>query len=159
MYVARRRGPTLFGVLASLLVTLLLVMLVLGWWRNWFSVSSRNADQQVELGLTINKDEVERDLGKLQDETERVADTAQVAAGLTTLEGTVTAISATQLTLRADQQEHALALDDVTEFYLEDQKTEAGTIQQGDSVRVTFQETDGQKRASRVTELTTAPPT
>jgi len=159
MYATRRRGPTLFGVLASLLVTLVLVMLVLGWWRNWFNVSSRNADQQVELGLTINKDEVERDLGKLQEETQRVADTAQVAAGLTTIEGTVTAISATQLTLRAADQEHTLALDEVTEFYLENREMEVGTIQQGDHVRVTFQETDGQKRASRVTELEAAPQT
>ncbi len=157
MYVTRRRGPTLFGLLASLLLALLLVMLIVGWWRNWFNVSSRNADQQVELGLTINKDEVERDLGKLRDETQRVAETAQVAAGLTTLEGTVTAITPTQLTLRVDDQEHTLALDEVTEFYLENQETEAGTIQQGDAVRVTFQETDGQKRASRVTELEPAP--
>ncbi len=159
MYAVRRRGPTLFGVLASLLVTLLLVMLVLGWWRNWFNVSSRNADQQVELGLTINKDEVERDLGKLQDETQRVTDTAQVAAGLTTIEGTVTAISATQLTLRAGDQEHSLAMDDVTEFYLDNEKADVGSIQPGDMVRVTFQETDGQKRASRVTELQSAPQT
>lgn len=157
MYVTQRRGPTLFGLLVSLFLALLLVMLVIGWWRNWFDFSSHNADQQVELGLTINKDEVERDLGKLRDETQRVADTAEVAAGLTTLEGTVTAITPTQLTLRAGEQEHTLSLDNVTEFYLENQKTEAGTIQQGDMVRVTFQETDGQKRASRVTELESAP--
>lgn len=149
--VQRRRGPTVFGCAGIVVVTLLVVFLVVGWFRNWYDVSGREDAQQAEFGVQIHKEELERDFGKLREESERVAESAQVAAELETLEGTVSDVSATQMTVRVGDTDHAVAVDEVTQFYVGDEEADLQNIQTGDPVRVTYQETDAQKRASRVT--------
>lgn len=150
MYVVRR-GPTLIGVVSALLVTLLVLFLVIGWWRNWYGVSGSDDPQQVNVGVQINKDEVARDFDQLRNETQRVTESAQVAAELQTVEGLVTDVSQDRVVIREGDTQHSFTIDEVTKFFVG--STEAGLqeITVGDRARVTFQETDGQKRAARIT--------
>ncbi len=141
------------GCAATVLVTLLVVLLAVGWWRNWYDVSGRDAPEEMEFGLRIHKEEVERDLGKLRDETQRLTESAQVAAEMETIEGTVTELSPTQLTVRVGERDHSVAIDEVTQFYVENDQVSVESLNQGDQVRVTYQQTDAQKRASRVTVM------
>ena len=151
--VERRRGPTLVGCLAILVVTLLVVFVVVGYFRNWYNVAGSDDPQQTEFGVQINKEEVSRDLGKLRDETQRVTESVQVAAEMSTLEGVVVSSSATELVVRVGERAVPVAIDDVTQYYNGDQQSDLQSLQSGVPVRVTYQETDGQKRASRVTIL------
>jgi hypothetical protein len=153
MYAERRRHRSLVGCIGTLLLTLLVVIAVVGWFRNWYDVAGRDAADEIEVGLRIHKEEVSRDLGKVRDEARRFTDTADVAADLKTLEGTVTAISATELTLIVGELEHRVLIDEVTEYYADTEKANLQVINEGDRVRVTYQETDEQKRAARVTVL------
>jgi hypothetical protein len=153
MFAERRRRPSLLGCIGTLLLTLLVVIAVVGWFRNWYDVAGRDAPDEIEVGLRIHKEEVGRDIGKLRDEARRLTDTADVAADLKTLEGTVTAVSATELTVVVEELEHRLLIDEVTEYYADTEKANLQAISEGDRVRVTYQETDAQKRAARVTVL------
>jgi hypothetical protein len=153
MYAARRRQRSLLGCIGTLLLTLLVVIAVVGWFRNWYDVAGRDGPDEIEVGLRIHKEEVGRDLGKLRDEARRLTDTADVATDLQTLEGTVTAVSATELTLVAGELEHRVMIDEVTEYYADTEKANRQAINEGDLVRVTYQETDDLKRAARVTVL------
>jgi hypothetical protein len=156
--VERRRGPTLFGCGAILLVTLLLVFVIVGWFRNWYNVAGRDDAQQVEFGVQINKEEVGRDFGKLRDETQRLTESVQVAAEMSTLEGVAVSSSATQLVVRVGERDIPVAVDNVTQYYTGEQQSDLQSIRPGEQVRVTYQETDGQKRASRVTLLAPGQP-
>jgi Cu/Ag efflux protein CusF len=153
MYVARRRGPSLVGCAVITLLTLVIAVLAVGWWRNWYDVATRDTPEELEFGVRIHKDEVERDFGKLRDETQRVAETAKVAADLETMEGTVVEVSPTQITVQVAEQDHTLRIDDVTKVFVEDEEASLESLQAGDPVRVTYEQTDGHKRASRITVL------
>lgn len=154
MVTVRRRGPTATGCVLSLLAILIVVVLIVGWWRNWYNVATQNAEQDVQIGVQIHKDEVGRDLGRLKEETKRLTESAQAAAELSTLEGVVTDLSPTQMTVRVAEQEHPVMIDQVTQYYVGDNRATLEDVQQGHEVLVTFQETDGRKRASRVTVVT-----
>lgn len=154
MYADRRfRGPSLIGCAATLLLILVVVVLAVGWFRGWYEVSGRDGDQDMEVGVRIHKEEVGRDLGKMRDETQRLMESAQVAAELSTMEGTVSGLSSSELTVRVGERDQSVAIDDVTEYYRGNTQVELQSIQQGDQVRVIYQESDAGKRASRVTLL------
>jgi predicted lysophospholipase L1 biosynthesis ABC-type transport system permease subunit len=150
---ARRRGPTVAGCGMMLLLIAIVTLLAVGWWRNWYDVASRNAPDEVEFGVRIHKEEVERDLGRVRDETQRLTESAQVASELQTVEGNVTALSASELTVRVGELEHRMMLDEVTQFYVNNDEANLQSVRVGDQVRVTYQESGGQKRASRITSL------
>lgn len=150
MYVVRR-GPTLIGVVSALLVTLLVLFLVIGWWRNWYGVSGSDDPQQVNLGVQINKDEVARDFDQLRDETERVTESAQVAAELQTVDGMITDVSQDRVVIREGDSQHTFTIDEATKFFVGSADARLQEISVGDPARVTFQETDGHKRAARIT--------
>lgn len=150
MYVVRR-GPTLIGVAGALLLTLLVLFLVIGWWRNWYGVSAGDDPQQVNVGVQINKDEVARDFDQLRDETKRVTESAQVAAELQTVDGMVTEVSQDRVVVREGDTLHTFTIDEVTKFFVGSSEARLQEISVGDPARITFQETDGHKRAARIT--------
>lgn len=152
MYVVRRRGPGLFGLLLMLITALVVILLLLGWWRNWYDVSAGSDERQAEVGVRIHREEVERDLGRVRDETRRLTESAQAAADHETLEGTVAAVSSNDITVREGEREHIVLVDEVTRFLAADDETDQKLVE-GDRVRVTYQESEGRKRAARVTIL------
>ena len=62
-----RRGASGAGIVAALVLIVVCIVLI-GFWRGWFSVSTaeRPTDDQRDVTFTIDKERIEEDTGRLR---------------------------------------------------------------------------------------------
>jgi hypothetical protein len=140
----RQRMFKIIGVL----VVCLLIVLGLGVYFKWFTVSTSNAEgNRTDLHVGVNKDKIQEDL-------KAVKEGAQGLFGAKTSEGTVQQIdvSKQELTIVDKQQKELnLKADAGTKVKIADKDAAFGDLKVGDSVSATY---DAKKEGNHAKTIT-----
>lgn len=146
-----------FGGFLSVLVVLLVIVVGVGFWQGWFSLSSGDVDGRTDVTLSVDEEKIERDTGAALDATRReareVGEKIKAASDITSVEGVVESVDAQErsVTVRTeDDGVQTFRVVDDTELSRDDEPTQLSGISAGDQVIVVFREGE-QRRVDSIT--------
>lgn len=145
------------GGIVTFLILLVIVLIGVGFWLGWFSLATDGEDGQgrTDVTLTIDQDEMRRDVGAAAESTRReareVGEKIKVATDIKSVEGVVQSIDADSVTVRTEDGEtQSFQIVDATEFSLNEEEVSVGEISSGDNVIVVYREGE-QRRVDSIT--------
>lgn len=149
-----------FGGFMTLVLILLVIFVGVGFWRGWFSLSTRateDGDGQTDVTLSIDQEEMERDAEAALEATRReareVGEKIRAATDIRSVEGAVESVDPQQRTVTVrteDNDVQTFRADENTELSRDDEPAEFGGISAGDTVIVVYREGE-QRRVDSIT--------
>lgn len=145
------------GIAATTIGLLLVLIVGVGLWQNWFefSASTDRGPQQDEMKMkvTINKDEMREDAERAEDEAARLKQSVQAFRDLETIDGNISRVDSASdtLTINTDDGDIAVVVDENTEIVRDDDDVPLTDLEPAERVTVTYRQGDEVNQAQKVT--------
>lgn len=146
------------GGLFKVVIVLGLLVAVAGYFLGWFTFSTsrkESGDQsKVDLTVTVNKDEIKRDTGRLKHKFSELKDSAESSSKVETVEGKVKSVNIDKrevvLQPMDSDKTTTVKVDDKTEFKLGEAKSSLKDLKEGERIVVTYKKTTNAHLAKSV---------
>lgn len=138
-----------------ILVLVVTVGLVLAFNRGWIVVGTTKdaGNESTQVNIKVDRAKAREDLREAREQTKEIVEkTRERVTGVATLTGEIMAVDAaqSQVTVKAEGQEHAIRVDKDTTIERGADKVPLDTLKAGEHATIKVKETDGVKLAQSI---------